>query len=59
MILECTHAVWDFSGLQPHVVSKCHSFGFPGRCFMINSLKWLYEFCRKVGKLDMELPKTG
>lgn len=21
MILECTHAVWDFSGLQPHVVS--------------------------------------
>ena len=23
MILECTHAVWDFSGLQPHVVSLC------------------------------------
>ncbi|XP_048621711.1 probable GTP-binding protein OBGM, mitochondrial isoform X1 [Brassica napus] len=31
VILECTHAVWDFSGLQPHVV----------------------------GKLDMELPRTG
>jgi len=21
VILECTHAVWDFSGLQPHIVS--------------------------------------
>lgn len=27
VILECTHAVWDFSGLQPHVVSLlCLSF---------------------------------